>query len=130
MENSQREIKFRAWDKIEEEFRPSDYIIIRGDGYIFDRETQEELHEVILMQYTGLKDKNGKDVYEGDLIKFQEYWWGDNLEKADVGEVKWGDAQWELYGKTKYQNTVWELVKNCSGEVIGNVWETPELLKV
>ena len=73
-----REIKFRIWDvenkemlKVQElDFEPTFYggrIAIRPDQYndYFDTE------DMILMQYTGLKDKNGKEIYEGDIIRIK-----------------------------------------------------------
>lgn len=61
-----REIKFRAWNG--EEMISPDYIT--RDGYGYWKENSIPTTSKELMQYTGLKDKNGKEIYEGDVIKF------------------------------------------------------------
>lgn len=67
-----REIKFRAWDKENKAFMPSEgYAICDGDvmGLRYGNEMEDVLTDQIeLMQYTGLKDVNGKPIYEGDIV--------------------------------------------------------------
>ena len=94
----------------------------------------------ILMQSTGLKDKNGKLIYEGDLLKpFEEedervevVW---DEEKARFGlMIQWTDpCYWNgLYEETKTGRDYYELDDYCveDFEVIGNIYENPELLEV
>ena len=71
------------------------------------------------MQYTGLKDKNGKEIYEGDLLKQKII-------------VKWNEkfASWCLY-REGWMFTHW-FGESCNPEeceIIGNIYENPELLK-
>ena len=106
-----REIKFRAWNK-NKIINWDDLIKYDSDGSDYD------LHAILsgdehleLMQYTGLKDKNGKEIYEGDIITKQ---YGDHTVNL---EIKWDD-----YGGFS------ELYCGNEIQVIGNIYENPELL--
>ena len=66
---------------------------------------------VVLMQYIGLKDKNGKEIYEGDIVKNRD------------GQIYEIEFKFNSFNG-KYMVDFWEL------EVIGNIWENPELLNI
>lgn len=124
-----RTIKFRAWDKKKKEMndlQDLNLIIYNGDvgsGFHADDEWGNVFlsKNVVLMQYTGLKDKNGKEIYCSDLLKDQ---------KGQVGEVFWrdGGAAWGV--RWKMLDGSWETDDyiNESLEIIGNIYEHKELL--
>lgn len=103
-----RTIKFRAWDG-EKMIEEPTFEVSNGvpdDG------------EWILMQYTGLKDKNGKEVYEGDIVKFIEY-----TGEEYAGEVKYEAPRFVFAG---LHNDYLDYVPNGVAkdfEVIGNIYE-------
>ena len=123
-----REYKFRAWDKEEER------MLIHNDlTYTDVFWTACDLDKfVVLMQFTGLKDKNGKEIYEGDIAKYQnEIWYVTHFQGSfclerkgtkntftkPTGEILIND---EPYEEKMYWGSV---------EVIGNIYENPELTK-
>jgi len=74
------------------------------------------------MQYTGLKDKNGKEIYEGDIIKVRRF-----MESDYVTTVEYRDGMyWHLFETEDYE--IVSVAYRC--EVIGNKYENPELLGV
>jgi uncharacterized phage protein (TIGR01671 family) len=142
-----REIKFRAWDKKRKIMLYNvvfaihkDLIAITDqnccgigfDGYfkIFFQNCQP-INQIVLMQYTGFKDKKGKEIYEGDIVKSTlEYnaYTGMKSEiyGGQVYEVIWKNAKFKLSPlPMKNHFFSWNDL-----EVIGNIFENPELLKV
>jgi hypothetical protein len=124
-----REIKFRAWDG--KKMHKVGGIVFDGERIVeIDSESGDEFTEGMIawnvMQYTGLKDKNGREIYEGDI---------DLCTGADgtkwVGEIKWNDesANFELINPTLgFQRAFGK--SGDAHEVIGNIYENdPELLK-
>lgn len=131
----QREIKFRAWDKekkVMSAVRSWDFA--HGDvelGKELQPEADKFTEEVELMQYTGLTDRNGVEIYEGDIVK-----WGHHCERCRENPVRIAkveinpDIQFNTknvdcifhYGNFAYQDTENHL------EVIGNIYENKELL--
>lgn len=111
-----RAIKFRAWVETRAfngEPKGFEYL----DLYVDNENDFANFPPENIEQYTGLKDNNGKEIYEGDII--ESTWNGDKA------EVVWNDVEgeWEHYADfnkhSKYSGSV----------VIGNIHENPELLK-
>jgi len=143
-----REIKFRAWDKkrrkmiyLSPEVDPKNCgklvycdmkdLAIGLDGYLYlldecgNWECPESLgEEYEIMQYTGLKDKNGKEIYEGDIIQQRSEWDGITIK----GKVVFRKGMFVLRDSREYY-TERHYLLNKTAEVIGNIYENPELLK-
>ncbi|GAG79107.1 unnamed protein product [marine sediment metagenome] len=131
-----RQIKFRAWDKKDKKMRivtritfglePTGHppiIVHLDDG---KEPVTRSVNDVILLQYTGLKDKDGKEIYEGHIVHFLNHNTGEFLKR----EVKWNETfmGWDIYTVRNYvENT--PTSKDAGIEIIGNIYENPELLK-
>lgn len=109
-----REIKFRAWDKEKNKITLPFYIgdVAHGIGFFLHGFTDRERYE--FLQYTGLKDKNGKEIYEGDILGWADEEYRENICVVEIS----------LDGFRKIEEAL------CySGGVVGNIYESPELLK-
>lgn len=86
-----------------------------------------EVDKKTLCQYTGLTDKNGKKIWENDIIKTSRYGKDDGKGSNagfDIFSVRWDDGSFALYSKWRRFN----LRDNNGYEVIGNIFDNPELL--
>lgn len=120
-----REIKFRAWDTENKCFHQN-MDGVGGYYYNFGVSTDDDVF--VLQQYTGLKDRNGKEIYEGDIIaSFNK----DN-QKVFIGVVEYRMASFWINGRAinmLYAADCNLLVGIDKKEIIGNIYENPELLK-
>ena len=133
-----REIKFRAWDKINKKFVKISDLIFDDDGSILEIGTEyldfgdlgnstASFDFIELMQYTSFKDKNGVEIYEGDILK---------NEKGNVGYVAFL-IQTSVYVvvlknsdyRLGHRNTGEHYTVAQGHEVIGNKFDNPELLE-
>jgi uncharacterized phage protein (TIGR01671 family) len=111
-----REIRFRMFDTIEREFMNGSRVI---ESRIY------ELHNkgrFIFQQYTGLKDKFGQEIYEGDVVKFKH---SCEREYDAVGVVEYKQQWCGFYFADNRR-----LNSNMNLRVIGNIYEDPQLLEV
>ena len=130
-----REIKFRAWDNVENKyFKPTcaaykgelrdlsiclgGDILRRSLEYCAEHESRFT-NQYIIEQYTGLKDKNDKEIYEGDILKTKDGY---------ICFVVWSILAWvvESPGSQSQDLELESFYNEC--EVIGNIHENPELL--
>lgn len=124
-----RDIKFRGWDSVNEVMLQVESINFR-EGYVSlnegDNSLTDTLEMIELMQYTGLNDKDGKEIWEGDILERYGYWF--IRIEYDKGCLMVRDLD-----EVRYNNLILN-VPICNFEsindwkVIGNIYENPELL--
>ena len=145
-----RKIKFRVWDEEERKmFNQKDVIIyfdVIGES-IFMKDIHRELCDYKLMQYTGINDINGKEIYEGDILSYKHITYTD-CSKTKIEEIE-EESLIEIIAHAPIASIVKPHSKNvkCFGydnvnkeclildltsdevEIIGNIYENPELLE-
>lgn len=145
-----REIKFRIWIKDEERYYDESdeesYMIVPNGNVTYTSESYEEdgvwftdttsaTNDVILEQYTGLKDKNGKEIYEGDIVDqfvcgvHQSK--GESCGRSTIWQVRWNEEECCFELHYLYGSLFGDSMMSKGEEyvVIGNIHENPELLE-
>lgn len=138
-----REIKFRVFDTRNKKMITDGVCYQLSIGV--NGSIKTGISEDILMQFTGLIDKNGKEVYEGDIIKWKETrFWNKEQEQKGVAmprffksEVVYDDAEFLVSSTQEFDTPLCcffrgEDIHNpfdYKAEIIGNIYENPELLQ-
>jgi len=152
-----RDIKFRLWNQeTKTMIHPSDsthYLLtfignVLGNYDYINKSGEREhtffdIDNVELMQYVGLKDRNGKEIYEGDIVVKDSYIWLDDSEPNYRGTVDWIYSQWQVIAHCINKNRRgisdgvneglndegFEENEKSDWIVIGNIYDNPELLE-
>lgn len=137
-----RPIKFRAWDTAHKKMWSAEEmgedqltIAVDGSGFINvhgdDKRLSSFLKHLVPLQFTGLLDKNGKEIYEGDIVRDSV---DSNAEEIVFDKTKWvrSGISWKRFmtrDGDPYTTDLWEYTARKELEVIGNIHENPELIK-
>lgn len=136
-----RPIRFRVWDNHIRKFiehRQKDKLIKRQFGFGTRKTLILTQQQFTFLEYTGLTDKNGREIYEGDIVRLINA-----TGFTSLAEVKNNDGCFDVefqkglavfdgvhHQYTKYRDYVKVYVANHAIEIIGNIYENPELLEV
>lgn len=115
-----RELKFRLWNTVRKDMNYDGGMQMLGNKLIQDEHN-------ILMQFTSLKDKQGKEIFEGDIAKAYKSKGRLEALQFTIFEVKFIEGNFELCKDYEIENLGTLCSYNCL-EVIGNIYENPELL--
>lgn len=126
--------RFRAWDK---EFKE----MVQVDALVFDEQiikatyknrnvVKEDLKNYVLMQSTGLTGKNGKEIFEGDIVKVTDGDERTNFPDGGIGTICGFDEIFMWYIDGQVHNGLFDISQEYYIEVIGNIYENPEMLEV
>lgn len=131
-----REIKFRAWNSDDLKMECPLVFAFCMDGnfkpLIKCADDNMAYKDYPIMQFTGLTDKNGKEIYEGDIVKWEnDVSEGYKRVKSGKGVIKWNKdyCMFDVSFMTNIQATQYFMIDIISTlKIIGNIYENPELL--
>lgn len=117
-----RLIKFRAWDKREKEMCYNAQCTVDWEFYIVDKDQKQ----YVLMQFTGLKDKNGKEIYEGDIVSGKGIYESIRSNKFEV--IYHGNKCSACFIFADKNGLGYHPYEIKAQEIIGNIYENPDLI--
>lgn len=135
------QIKYKAWDKIEEIISEVVYIDFEDEQAALKNEAYDEdeyvkgyairdFNELELMQYTGLRDETGKKIYQGHILLCKKYIGGNFCEYFyEKGYVEFKHGAFGLHRKEGYYRPFKDWLEDYELEIIGNIYENQELLE-
>lgn len=128
--------KFRAYDggSLCHMYSPEEVMVSNGDIWIIDEDgvAGEWIvnNDLSLMQSTGLTDKNGKEIFEGDIVKVTDGDERTNFPDGGIGTICGLDEIFMWYIDGQVHNGLFDISQEYYIEVVGNIYENPELVKV
>ena len=136
-----RQLKYRVWDTVLNKFE-TEYVVIKPNGEVFvlgmTDNTCIPAHKdrFVVQQFTGVKDKSLKEIYEGDIVKTTDngisiIFGGAKYTRGVVTWLREGFCICQKYlGGDEMSNYVSCHCCGCDLVVIGNIFETPDLLEL
>lgn len=130
--------RYRAWDKIRKTMYEVDDIMSIDFGrneisvktLFFEHTNYYKFDDIVLMQSTGLKDKNGKEIFEGDIVKVTDDDERTNFPDGGIGTICGLDEIFMWYIDGQVHNGLFDISQEYYIEVIGNIHTNPELAEV
>jgi len=140
-----RQLKFRIWNNTDKEMYFSKPLEFRNLGYMDIEDGGDGLYglmghalttskgidtnkkEFIIQQFTGLKDKDGKEIYEGDIIIYNRAFEQEREVKELISFVRYQEAKFG-FDLTGFNGMFFDLCDEYNLEVVGNIFENSELL--
>ena len=146
MSVSNREIKFRIWEIATKEFiQDNEDFCLLGNGWLYfinkygqlrvPRISITDCENYIIQFFTGLKDKNSKEIYEGDIIRYKQFNAFEKNLKVKIGyAAPTGRRYYGLFFTDSdeiqsFDINPYEPIQQFTIEIIGNIFQNPELLK-
>ena len=129
--------KYRAWDSANKEmFKDTFAITENGQVVVVEQESVASspdyvfVYHLVIMQSTGLKDKNGKEIFEGDIVQFEDCYEVSDFLYINTGIIEWCQGGFHVTNRDSV--LMEDLLDGDSLDVIiiGNIYENPELLEV